>query len=121
MNWVYQKTGIVNKHLPEYQLGNQPVRALHNIVLYMFVHENDEFHLLLIQTVISKGMNPEVHIEYGDVPLMIEYGVSVQASASCLYGYKNNKKINLKCFINIELNKQNKKVNRKIWDIILIL
>jgi len=34
---------------------------------------------------------------------------------------KNNKKINLKCFINIELNKQNNKVNRKIWDIILIL
>ncbi len=74
MNWVFQQNGVINRHLPKKQLGNQPVRVLHNIVLYMFVHENDEFHGQLIEAVISKGMNPQVVIEYGDVPLIIEYG-----------------------------------------------
>lgn len=74
MKWIFQKTGLINNYLPEYQKGNQPVRVLHNIVLYMFIHYDNSFHLKLIEAALSKGMNPQVDIEYGDVPLMIEFG-----------------------------------------------
>jgi hypothetical protein len=74
MEWIFQKTGLINHYLPEKQLGNQPIRVLHNIVLYMFIHNDSSFHIKLIEAALSKGMNSQVDIEYGDVPLLIQSG-----------------------------------------------
>lgn len=74
MSWIFQKKGKIDHFNPKFQKGNQPVRVLNNMVLYMFIHNEDDFHLKLIEAVIQNGMNPQVYIEHGDLPLMSEYG-----------------------------------------------
>lgn len=72
--WIFQNSGMIDHYNPATQLGNQPVRVTHNVLLFMFIHKDNEFKRKIIEAVLNKGMNPQISIQYGDESLKKEDG-----------------------------------------------
>ena len=87
--WIFQSTGMIDHYNKGKQLGNQPIRVTHNVMLYLFIHDDNEFKKKIIDAVLSKGMNPQVSIIYGDIPLLGDDG------KLCTPSVDKNKKIDV--------------------------
>lgn len=64
-SWVYQDTGIINQY-KDHQLGSQPIRVVHNMILYMFENTYPSFQGKL-QTMVNDGkLNPKIFMIFGE-------------------------------------------------------
>jgi len=71
MNWLTQKTGIIDHHR-ETDFGTQPIRVLHWMIVYMFNNTHPDFFQNL-QNLIKEGkFNSQLDFQFGEIPIMID-------------------------------------------------
>lgn len=64
-SWVYQKTGFINKHR-DHQQGTQPIRVLHEMVLFTYTNIYPAFKEKLQQMVDEGKLNPKIDMIFAE-------------------------------------------------------
>jgi hypothetical protein len=70
MNWILQKTGIINHH-SDTDLGSQPVRVIHYMLTYMFVNTHENFFDDLKKQVAEGKLSKEFQFVFADEPILM--------------------------------------------------
>ena len=66
MNWIFQKKGEINHYREKFHFGNQPIRVLHHMNVFIFQNTNPDFEKELSKTIEEKGISKQINIKYGD-------------------------------------------------------
>ncbi|WP_291067446.1 MULTISPECIES: phage exclusion protein Lit family protein [unclassified Empedobacter] len=66
MNWLSQTEGIINHYKEKYHFGNQPIRVLHYMNVYMFHMVHPTFVIELKKAIDIHGLSDKLDIIYGD-------------------------------------------------------
>lgn len=66
MNWLYQTEGVINHYKEKFHFGNQPIRVLHHMNVYMFHMIHPTFVIDLKKAIETNGLSSKVDIIYGD-------------------------------------------------------
>ena len=74
MSWLFQKTGIINHYNPKAHYGSQPIRVIHNMLIYMFQNTNAGFSEEMLEQISLGKMDKEIQIIVGNDPITIEPG-----------------------------------------------
>jgi len=66
MNLIFQKKGKINHYREKFHFGNQPIRVLHHMNVFIFQNTNPDFEKELSKTIEEKGISKQINIRYGD-------------------------------------------------------
>ena len=66
MNWLEQTDGIIDKYIKGIYYGNQPIRVLEHMNLYMFVNTHPFFIEELTKAIDENGLKKNIDINFGD-------------------------------------------------------
>jgi len=66
MNWIFQKSGLINHYNPEIHQGTQPVRVIHHMLLFMFQNTHSNFIFELSEQVNNKKVDNELNLIIGE-------------------------------------------------------
>lgn len=66
MNWIFQNTGLINRYNANINIGNQPIRVLHHMNLWMFQNTHPDFPNELSLAFDKNGLSKTIDIVYGD-------------------------------------------------------
>lgn len=69
MNWILQLKGIIDHYNKNTHRGNQPIRVLEHINLYMFANTHPDFNSELIKAINENGFNKVIDINIGDTKI----------------------------------------------------
>jgi hypothetical protein len=70
-SWVYQKNGVINK-FKDYHRGTQPIRVMHEMILFMFANTYPAFKDKLQQMVDQGKLNPQIDMIYAEEGIIYE-------------------------------------------------
>nr|WP_288813103.1 phage exclusion protein Lit family protein [uncultured Sphingobacterium sp.] len=75
MNWLFQKVGPINQYNDKIHEGDQPVRVVHPMLIYMFQNTNAQFLQALKEEIDAGKLNPTLGLEFGNVAIKKEKGL----------------------------------------------
>jgi len=64
MNWLFQKTGVINHYKPNIHNGCQPIRVLHHMNLLMFQRTHSSFSVEILNAFKNHGFSRTIDIIY---------------------------------------------------------
>lgn len=65
MDWIFQKKGVINHYNPKNHFGNQPIRVLHHMIIFIFQNTHPNFEKELCKTIEENGISKQINIIYG--------------------------------------------------------
>ena len=71
MNWVFQKTGTINRYNKDIHLGTQPVRVIHQMLAYMFERTHSGFSEDLLKQITEGKLSNDLTPFFGEEPIRI--------------------------------------------------
>lgn len=74
MNWIFQKTGIINHYDKNIHSGTQPVRVIHYMLIHMFQNTNPEFFKDLLKQIEEGKLNKQLNLIFGEEAIRIGNG-----------------------------------------------
>lgn len=69
MNWVFQKTGTINRYNKDIHLGTQPVRVIHQMLAFMFQRTHPSFFKDLMKQINDGKLSNELNLIFGEEPI----------------------------------------------------
>lgn len=66
MDWIFQNTGLINRFNPNIHKGEQPIRVLHHMNIWMFQNTHPNFPNELSLAFDKNGLSKTVDIVYGE-------------------------------------------------------
>lgn len=83
-DWLTQTKGIINHYRPNNTIGNQPVRVLNNITLYLFQHSNSNFYSELKKAINGQEINKTIYVSYEKKPITRGPFIEHKTRAICI-------------------------------------
>ncbi len=74
MDWIHQKTGIINRYVENTTIGTQPVRVIHHMLIYMFKNTHDEFIKEILNEIELGKLDRELLVNIGEEPIRMQNG-----------------------------------------------
>jgi len=65
-SWVFQEKGQIDKYNPNSQMGTQPVRVIHNMLVMMFRHSYPDFLAEMKHQVDEGKLNPKIDFIFAE-------------------------------------------------------
>ena len=66
MNWLFKNTGLINQYNPKIHKGNQPIRVLNYMNLWMFQNTHSDFPKELGLAFEKSGLSKTIDLIYGE-------------------------------------------------------
>jgi len=73
-SWVFQRNGPINKYNPDAHSGTQPVRVVHNMLVFMFSQSYPGFLEELREQVKAGKVNPHIDFVFNEDAIRHEHG-----------------------------------------------
>lgn len=73
-SWVFQKKGIINQYKPDIHQGTQPIRVVHNMLVYMFSQSHPSFSKELQEQVKAGELNSKIDFIFAEDAIRHENG-----------------------------------------------
>jgi hypothetical protein len=74
MNWLTQKTGLINQYRSTIHVGTQPVRVIHHMLLFMFQNTHSLFFEELKEEIAKGKITPKLNLRYGRDSIRMDDG-----------------------------------------------